>query len=196
MKKQPAALSVAGMAIALVALLGMRGSVAEAAMRGSVAEAAMPALTVDPDTGLPAGTLVFHVEDHTCVVLPTCEMECFCPCASEVCNAQVEVVTARPTVVSTDTVSETSTLPSAGGIPLWNPAPDADPGPEPGPGDGDDRPRGNNGLGNGEDPAPPGIARQGKPQNDDPAEPGNPQYRGKGSDGESNGRSNRSNRNN
>jgi hypothetical protein len=186
MKKQPAALSVAGMAIALVALLGMRGS---------VAEAAMPALTVDPDTGLPAGTLVFHVEDHTCVVLPNCEMECFCPCDSEVCNARVEVVPARPTVVGTDTVSETSTVPSAVGIPLWNPAPAADPGPghEPGSGDGDDEPRGNNGLGNGEDPAPPGIAKQDKPQNDDPAEPGNPQYRGKGSDGESNGRSNRNN---
>jgi hypothetical protein len=193
MKKQPAALSVAGMAIALVALLGMRGSVADAAMRSSVAEAAMPALTVDPGTGLPAGTLVFHVEDHTCVVLPTCEMECFCPCDSEVCNARVEIVTERPTVVGTGTVSETSTVPTVGGTPLWDPAPEADPGPEPGPGDGADGPRGNNGLGNGEDPAPPGIARQGKPQNDDPAEPGNPQYRGKGSDGESNGRSNRNN---
>ncbi|NIV35787.1 MAG: hypothetical protein GWN58_41970, partial [Anaerolineae bacterium] len=62
MKKQPAALPVAGMAIALVALLGMRGS---------VAEAATPALTLDPETGLPAGTLVFRVEDHTCVALPT-----------------------------------------------------------------------------------------------------------------------------
>jgi hypothetical protein len=174
------------MAIALVALLGMRGS---------VAEAATPALTLNPETGLPAGTLVFRVEDHTCVVLPTREMECFCSCASEVCNARVEIVPARPGVVSTDTVAETSTVPSAGGIPLWSPAPEADPEPgqEPGPGGGDDRPRGNNGLGNGEDPAPPGIAKQGKPQNDDPAEPGNPQYRGKGSDGQSNGRSNRNN---
>jgi len=174
------------MAIALVALLGMRGS---------VAEAAMPTFTLDPETGLPAGTLVFSVEDHTCVVLPTREMECFCSCASEVCNARVEIVPAGPMVIGADTAPGTSTVPTAGGIPLWNPAPEADPGPEQGPGsgDGDDGPKGNNGLGNGEDPAPPGIAKQGKPQNDDPAEPGNPQYRGKGSDGQSNGRSNRNN---
>jgi hypothetical protein len=186
MKKQPAVLSVAGMAIALVALLGMRGS---------VAEAATAALTLDPETGLPAGTLVFRVEDHTCVVLPAREMECFCPCTSEVCNAQVEVVPSRPRAIGTDTVSETSTVPTVGGIPLWDPAPEADPEAEqePGPGGGDDRPRGNNGLGNGEDPAPPGIAKQGKPQNDDPAEPGNPQYQGKGSDGQPNGRNNRNN---
>jgi hypothetical protein len=180
MKKQAAALPVAGMAIALVALLGMRGS---------VAEAATPALALDPETGLPAGTLVFSVEGHTCVVLPTREMECFCSCASEACDARVEVVPARPMVVGTDTAPGASTVPSAGGIPLWDPAPEQGPGS----GDGDDRPRGNNGLGNGEDPAPPGIAKQGKPQNDDPAEPGNPQYRGKGSDGQPNGRSNRNN---
>jgi hypothetical protein len=41
--------------------------------------------------------------------------------------------------------------------------------------------RGNNGLGNGVDGPPPGIARQGKEQNDDPAVPGDPQYKGTGS---------------
>ena len=41
--------------------------------------------------------------------------------------------------------------------------------------------RGNNGLGNGGDGPPPGIARQGKDQNDDPAVPGEPQYKGVGS---------------
>ena len=42
-------------------------------------------------------------------------------------------------------------------------------------------PKGNNGLGNGEDGPPPGIAKQGKEQNDDPAVPGDPQYKGVGS---------------
>jgi len=45
------------------------------------------------------------------------------------------------------------------------------------------RVKGNNGLGNGEDPPPPGIAMQGKPQNDNPAVPGQPQYKGVGSGG-------------
>jgi len=186
------------MAIALVALLGMRGS---------VAEAATPALTLDPETGLPAGTLVFRVEDHTCLLLPTREMECFCSCASEACTTRVEIVPLRPSATGTGTgtgaVPVTSTGPTLGGVPMWDPAPGWDPAPawdpepepgqEPGPGGGNDRPRGNNGLGNGEDPAPPGIAKQGKPQNDDPAEPGNPQYRGKGSDGQPNGRGNKDN---
>lgn len=43
--------------------------------------------------------------------------------------------------------------------------------------------KGNNGLGNGLDGPPPGIAQQGLDQNDTPAEPGDPQYKPGGSAG-------------
>jgi len=44
--------------------------------------------------------------------------------------------------------------------------------------------KGNNGLGNGVDGPPPGIAKQGKDENDaKPTSPGNPDYKGKGSNG-------------
>jgi hypothetical protein len=191
MKKQSAISLVAGIAIALAAVFGMRGS---------EAVAATPALTLDPETGLPAGSLVFHVEDHTCVALPTHELECFCPCASEVCSTQVGIVPELPT--ATDTVPQTSMDPTTSDTPVLEsepeqesvapttsdtPVSELEPEEEPEPDPGEDKLKGNNGLGNGEDPPPPGIAKQGKPQNDKPAKPGNPQYKGSGSDGQPNG---------
>jgi len=162
------------------------------------AEAAAPnALAIDPMTGLPEGALVFHVEDHTCIVLPTGQMECFCPCeeCEEVECPECEEPVCEEAIcevqVITDTTHFTRTVPSVPTRPMEDddtvpelvPTPRPEPEPEP---EGKDEVKGNNGLGNGEDPPPPGIEKQGKPENDKPANPGDPQYKGKGSDGQPN----------
>jgi hypothetical protein len=184
MKKQLAISSVAGIAIALLALLSLRSSTAEAATSG---------LMLDPETGLPAGSLVFHVEDHTCIVLPNHELECFCPCSSGTCNAQVEIVPLPPAPAVTGgapvTPTGATTRDDPIAVPRWEQPPEPEPGqmpapePEPGGGPARDRPKGNNGVGNGVDPQPPGNP----PINDGPGTgPGNPGNRGGG-----NGRSNK-----
>jgi len=203
MRKEFVISFVAGVAVALGVVVGLRSSEAEAAtspfpldreteLNGSEVEAAAPVLTLDSRTGLPAGSLVFHVEDHTCIALPTGEMDCFCSCSSEACNTRVEVVPLLTTPTITDTDPTTSTPPTASGtvVPDWGPELESDPDDPDDPDDGKDVPKGNNGLGNGEDDAPPGISRNNpdKGQNDEPAEPGNPQYNESGGDSKDKGK--------
>jgi hypothetical protein len=198
MKKQLAISSVAGIAIALLALLSLRGSAAEAATSElmpdpetatsepvSDPEAATSGLTLDPETGLPAGSLVFHVEDHTCIALPNHELECFCPCSSGMCTAQVEfvpllsspAVTSVAPVTSTGSTIRDNLMP----VPRWEQTPGSEETPELRPERGEesgrDGSKGNNGVGNGEDPQPPGNP----PINDGPGtSPGNPGNKGGG----------------
>lgn len=192
MKKQLAISSVAGIAIALLALLSLRGSAAEAATSEllpdleaatselvSDPEATTSGLTLDPETGLPAGSLVFHVEDHTCIVLPNHELECFCPCSSGMCNAQVEIVPllSSPAVTSVAPVTPTgSTIrDNLMPVPRWEQTPGLRP--EQGEESGRNGSKGNNGVGNGQDPQPPGNP----PINDGPGtSPGNPGNKGGG----------------
>ena len=189
-KKQSAIIFATGLALTLLAALGIRSS---------NAEAATPALMIDPETGLPAGSLVFHVEDHTCIALPDHELECFCACSSGTCHAQVEILPSLPASAATSAVPSSPTRPAISNTPVPTPKPEQTPEPEqmpeqmpepepepasePKPNPRDeaekDRPKGNNGVGNGLDPQPPGNP----PVNDGPGTgPGNPgNKKGRGS---------------
>jgi len=187
-KKQSAIIFATGLALTLLAVLGIRSS---------NAEAATPALMIDPETGLPAGSLVFHVEDHTCIALPDHELECFCACSSGTCNAQVEILPLLPTSAVTTAVPSPPTRPTISNAPVPTPTPDQplepeqmpeqmpepEPEPEPEPTSepkpnprdeaGKNRPKGNNGVGNGEDPQPPGDPRINDGEGTGPGNPGN-----------------------
>jgi len=158
------------------------------------------------ENGLPLGAIVFTVEGQTCIALPNGALECFCPCdvdckveAVECAPCDNDVTEAAAPSVSGNTVYTAPTTsiqrtygnpgqptidvtpdnPTTVGATPDNPTVVNSPSPQK-----DHPPKGNNGLGNGVDNPPPGIAKQGKPQNDAPtAVPGNPQYKGTGSDG-------------
>ena len=178
MKKQSAIIFATGIALTLLAVLGIRGS---------NAEAATPALMLDPETGLPAGSLVFRVDDHTCIALPDHELECFCPCSSGTCNVQVESLPSLPTSAVTNTVPSMPPRPTISNTPVPTPTPEQtlepeqlpepEPSPEPKPDPRDEpernQPKGNNGVGNGEDPQPPGNPPVNDGENTGPGNPGN-----------------------
>jgi len=74
-------------------------------------------------TGLPVGSLVFQAGDHTCIVLATGELECFCPCTTGDCGV-AETVTVTETEYVTVTQYVTVTVPVSGTIPVELPEDD------------------------------------------------------------------------
>lgn len=192
-----------GKSIVLSVLIGMLIGFAVFALLGmrvdEHVEAAEPAaLAIDPMTGLPAGAVRFEMDGMSCLALPDGQFNCFCPCETGSCAAPVVVTETRVVtvpVVVTRTVTVPVSVPNVpedtpadvpdetpAPVPDTEPQPDPEPSPEPDPQpepepepEDDDKPKGNNGVGNGEDPQPPGNP----PVNDGPGtSPGNPGSKG------------------
>jgi len=96
-------------------------------VQAAVEPAATPdiyVLTLDNETGLPVGAVVFTLNGLTCVALPNGAMECACPCDTGTCDASEVVPVSVPVFVPNDMPDRVDDTPATPGTSAETPGSD------------------------------------------------------------------------